>query len=502
MRHIPAIMATQHPDNACPTYFTGNRFVSAQEEIEECYRCFSDLGITEYMWDWEGKFVDEAVIDRLFMQYHDYFMLKPLGRDNFLTFRIPNIWVESTHKLPRAFMNIITAESAAKKYGFYSPPLFEAILPMTTSSDQLIYLQKTFAKIAKSTEEIFDFKSELSKIELIPLFEDFESIAKSKQILTEYITFLKETYDFTPEYLRVMTARSDPALNAGFLAAKLAAKQAISLYAEFEKETGIPVYPIVGGGCLPFRGGINPENVPAVLDEYAGFSTLTIQSAYRYDYTPEQVKESITEISQKLPQQKAKRTLLSPEETDTITNFNHQISQLYKGTIEQIAELINLVANKLPSHRERVQHIGLFGYSRGEGAIKLPRAIKFCGALYSLGLPPELISSGQALRLAQTSGILPLVLKLCPYLNDDFLHAGHYFNKENLELLSQKYPALNSILEDIAEIEQILQIKIGPDEPHHIIHRNLTSTIYQKMLTEQDFAPEVLSAAEIRKSLG
>ena len=72
-RKIPVTMATQHPDNACPAYFNGKRFMSAQDEIEECYRCFSELDVDEYMWDWEGKFVDEAVMDRLYNQYHDFF---------------------------------------------------------------------------------------------------------------------------------------------------------------------------------------------------------------------------------------------------------------------------------------------------------------------------------------------------------------------------------------------------------------------------------------------
>ncbi len=502
MRPIPPIMATQHPDNACPTYFTNNRFVSAQEEIEECYRCFADLGITEYMWDWEGKFVDEAVIDRLFMQYHDYFKKHPLGKENFLTFRVPNIWIESTHKLPRAFMNIITAENAAKKYGFHSPPLFEAILPMTSSVDQLIYLQQSFAKIAKSTEDIFDFKAELEHIELIPLFEEFETIAKSKEILLKYVDFLKSEYNYRPEYLRVMTARSDPALNAGFLPAKLAAKQAISLYADFEEETGIKVFPIVGGGCLPFRGGINPENTKAVLEEYAGFSTLTIQSAFRYDYTQEQVTKAIKKLTTGLPKNKHKAIRLTKAEINSINSFNREVSKLYKSCIEKFAPIINQVSDKLPSHRERVQHIGLFGYSRGDGKVKLPRAIKFCGALYSLGIPPELIASGRALKLAKQSGMLPLIEKLCPYLREDFIHAGHYFNHENLELLAKDQKDWKIILKEINDIEEILQIKIGPDQPHHMIHRNLTSNIYFKLKLQEDFSEDALKASEIRKSLG
>ena len=101
-------MATQHPDNSGRAWFTNERYFSAQSEIEECYLCFSELGVDEYMWDWEGKFVDEAVMDRLYNKYYSYFKEQQIGRDKFLTFRIPNIWLESSHKLPRAFMNVIT----------------------------------------------------------------------------------------------------------------------------------------------------------------------------------------------------------------------------------------------------------------------------------------------------------------------------------------------------------------------------------------------------------
>jgi len=502
MRKIPATMATQHPDNAFPSCFTGKRFISAQEEIDECYRCFSELGVQEFMWDWEGKFVDEAVIDRLFNNYHDYFKKHQIGKDLFITFRVPNIWIESTHKLPRAFMNMISAEDAAKTYGFHSPPLFEAILPMTTSASQLEYLQKTFLKTMKATTEIFDLKSKLSMLEVIPLFEEFEAMADAKNILHAYTKFLLKEYKHKPEYLRIFTARSDPAMNAGFLPAKLANKLAISLYHEFSEETGIEVYPWVGGGSLPFRGGINPENIDPTLDELRGVATVTIQSAFRYDYPLDQVKKAIAKLNKELPKNRKKPVMLSHAEGEVVKSFNREVSKHFRETIESVADLINAVADKLPSHRERVQHVGLFGYSRGVGKVKLPRAIKFNGALYSVGIPPELIASGRALKYAEEMSIMKLIHKLCPYLREDFIHAGHYLNRENLDLFCKKEKAWKKVRDGIEDIERILNIKIGPDKPHHIIHRNLTSTIYHKMELDMPIEEDLLKAAEIRRSLG
>lgn len=495
-------MATQHPDNAGKAYFTDKRFFSAQEEIEECFRCFSELGVEEYMWDWEGKFVDEAVMDRLYNQYHDYFSEHQIGRDVFLTFRLPNIWLESSHKLPRSFMNMITAENAAKTYKFHSPPLFEVILPMTTEASQLIYLQKTFAKISRATEDIFDMKTDLKTIDVIPLFEEFSVIAGAKAILAEYMDFLKDEYDIVPEYMRVFTARSDPAMNAGLLPAKLVSKQAISIYHEFGKERGIEMFPWIGGGTLPFRGGINPENVEAACDEYAGVSSLTVQSAFRYDYPLEEVKKAIAIFNEKIPEKRLDYIHLSDEENEVLNKFNTEAAGFFRKTVEPIADLINTVSDKLPSHRERMQHIGLFGYSRGIGNVTLPRAIKFTGALYSVGVPPELIASGRALALAKKMGILDLVNKLCPYLKADFNHAGHYLNRENLDLLCKQNEAWKDVRKEIEEIEEIVGVEIGPNEAHQMIHRNLTSNIYQRLRLGEDFSEDCLKAAEIRKSLG
>lgn len=94
MRHIAATMATQHPDNARAPYWEtdGNGFIDLYEELPECLSCYRDLGVDEFMWDWEGKYADEAVIDKLFANYFDYFKKNQLGRDKFLTFRLPNIW--------------------------------------------------------------------------------------------------------------------------------------------------------------------------------------------------------------------------------------------------------------------------------------------------------------------------------------------------------------------------------------------------------------------------
>ena len=130
-------MGTQHPDNAGKPFWGDDAFIHSKQKAEEIYHCFSDIGCDEYMWDWEGKFADEAMIEKLLSQYFEYFKDQQIGRDKFITLRIPNIWEEKTFKLARAYMSVLSAAEFSKSLGLKAPSVFELILPMTKSADQL-----------------------------------------------------------------------------------------------------------------------------------------------------------------------------------------------------------------------------------------------------------------------------------------------------------------------------------------------------------------------------
>ena len=72
-RKIPAVMATQHPDNATAPFFQKDPFISDANEMDEVFHNFSFLVNEEYMWDWEGKFADEAMLEKLLTKHHDFF---------------------------------------------------------------------------------------------------------------------------------------------------------------------------------------------------------------------------------------------------------------------------------------------------------------------------------------------------------------------------------------------------------------------------------------------
>ncbi len=500
-RKIPATMATQHPDNAQEAYWNNKKFLNTIDEVEECHRMFDELKCTEYMWDWEGKFVDEAVVEKLFQRHHDFFKKHPLGKDLFLTFRIPNTDEESGYRLARAFMAILTADDVAHELGMHTPPIFEVILPMTTSAKQLLRVKKTFHEISEFKESTFKTKRKgEQELGIIPLVEGCDNLFKVDKILSEYIEGCKANFGAQPEYMRPFMARSDPALNSGLIPAVLSTKVALQKFEEVAEKYKVPMYPIIGPGCLPFRGGVNPETIADTIKEYSGIRTITIQSAFRYDYQLDKVKKAIQLIEDDLP--KLTYTPLSPQEIEDIAWVNQVFGSYYQKTVTKAAELINRIAKNVPGRRERMLHIGLFGYSRGIGEVSLPRAIKFTGSLYSIGVPPEFIGMGRGIRDAIQNGKIKSIEKHYINLRADFIHAGKYLNKENLGMLAKKYPIFEEIMTDVQEIENYLGVELGPLKTKHYLHRNLSSSIYLLLEDEQDFTEELEKAACIRKSLG
>jgi phosphoenolpyruvate carboxylase len=501
MRKIPATMATQHPDNASAAYWNGKKFINTLDEIEECYRMFEELKCTEYMWDWEGKFVDEAVVEKLFQRYNSFFKKNELGKDIFLTFRIPNTDEESGFRLARAFMAILTADDLAHEIGFHAPPIFEVILPMTKNAKQLLNVKKTFHEVENFKRQAFKTKRlDEHEFHVIPLFEGVDNLCQSDKVLSEYIDMYKDEFGKEPPYMRPFMARSDPSLNAGVIPAVLSNKVALQNFNDVGAKYDIPMYPIIGPGCLPFRGGVNPHNIKETIAEYSGIRTITIQSGFRYDYPFEEVKEAIGYIEKTLP------TLsfmpLTQKEIEDVNKVNKIFGELYTATVERASELINKVASKIPGRRERMLHIGLFGYSRGVGKVSLPRAISFTAALYSLGVPPEFIGSGRGIKEAIKNGTIGTIEKHYINLRADFIHAGKFLNKENLNELSKLYPVFEDIKTDVQEMENYLGVELGPIKSKHFIHRNLVSSIFLHMKENEDFTDELEKAAAIRRSLG
>lgn len=493
-------MATQHPDNAQAPFFQSRPFISTRQEIKECYLTFSSLGIDEYNWDWEGKFVDEAVVDRFLHQHYRYFQKHPLGKDKFLTFRIPNPRVEKQFRLARAFMVAITSSCLSQSLGFDNPPIFEAILPLTESAQEVLEIQKAFSDLINVKHKLLSIGNSLKYLEIIPLFEQVEKIINSGSLIRNYIKLHLKTFGFAPTYIRPYCARSDPALNSGLIPTVLAVKMALSSYRDLSEEFGVSLFPMLGTGSLPFRGGLSPETYNRVIDEYAGVSTYTIQSAFRYDYKPSVVKKAVEIMKKKVSPKKALK--LDSKQIKVIKNALPLFTHPYRQTVEKLAPLINSISKSVPNRRERMLHIGLFGYCRGVGRVQLPRAIPFTASLYSLGIPPELIGTGRGIKKASNCGLWLTISPLYIYLKEELQQAGYFLNKENVKSLAKRYSYFEDIADDIKYIEKYLGVKLGPTKPVHDKHLQLTKKVYDNLNNRRILPQLITKSGILRKSLG
>ncbi|MEM0139515.1 MAG: phosphoenolpyruvate carboxylase [Ferroplasma sp.] len=461
---LPKTMSTQHPDNAGMPCWNSNRsIISNEDEINEAYLAYKTLNIHEVMWDAEGKDVDTHVIRKLFTRDREFFNDKILGKDIFLTYRVPNPLIEGAEKkiLNETLNSIPLNYDVAKRFfGRDVAPVFEVIIPFTTDYKDMLNVGMFYRKGIVNSENIKLYGNVYSRditgemmpknINVIPLIEDKESIFNIDSIIKNYCRIVK------PEHMRVFIARSDPAMNYGMIAATLLSKYAVYRMKEISKSIGTKLYPIIGAGSSPFRGHLSPENIKESLFEYNSYYTFSIQSAFKYDYPEDAVKRAIDMINN---HEAAEPDEITPEEVTAIRDFTEIYSARFQKIIEGIARPINDITAFLPKRRARKLHIGLFGYSRNTGTAKLPRAISFVGALYSIGIPPEIIGIGALESMREKS--LKTMYKYYTYLNHDIDSSAKYFNYESLEWLKKIWNIDDNIIEMLREDMKFIENNFG-----------------------------------------
>ncbi|MBZ0168395.1 phosphoenolpyruvate carboxylase [Candidatus Methylomirabilis lanthanidiphila] len=491
-RRIPRCMSTQHPDNVTVPFFAQGPVMEGMDEIREAYYAFSHLGCDEQMWDFEGKEVDEFVVEKLLTTYEGFFRAFPLGREMFLTLRVPNPGVEKAQGkiLLEVLQGIPRANDVARLfYGEDVAPIFEIIFPMTTSAEELNRVLRYYQVFVTGKGEAVLTPGDIplkewigefhpAAIQIIPLIEDKDSLLRADTIVRAYL----QGKDLP--YQRVFLARSDPALNYGSLAASLLVKVALSRLDRLEQELGIPIYTILGAGSAPFRGNFRPDTVERHLAEHPSVQTFTIQSAFKYDYPAPAIIRAI-ETLKSAPRKNARP--VEPE--GKVIELIERISACYQRQVRAIAPLMNHIAPAVPRRRMRKLHIGLFGYSRSLGGVSLPRAISFCAALYSLGLPPEILGLA---CLNQED--LAFLREVDPGFEADLQDALRYLNEEALALL----PPTEA--EEIRTTIRLLPLTVPQDHAH----REVTATIIKRVKdgNVKDLGDLILRAAWIRKFLG
>ncbi|MHA1594622.1 MAG: phosphoenolpyruvate carboxylase [Candidatus Baldrarchaeia archaeon] len=487
MRKIPRTMSTQHPDNVSIPFFAQNAVLGGDDEVTEAYFVFSHLGCDEQMWDYEGKEVDAFVVRKLLTKYESFFRMCKLGVDVFLTPRVPNpsveknegkVLLETLESIPRSY------DIAHRFYGEDVPPIFEVILPMTTSHVELNRVYFYYKKYVAGKQHMRFFDGDITisewvgkfkpeEIHVIPLIEDMKSMLSAHRIVEEYL----KDKDF--EYIRVFLARSDPALNYGVASAVLLNKIALQRLYHLSEKISVDIFPIVGVGSAPFRGNFKPSTVDLCLKNYPDVQTFTVQSAFKYDYPTHDVIKALEKVNHS----KRGRPILVDEER--ALEIIRRFSEEYSRQVELLANLINMIAKYVPDRRKRKLHIGLFGYSRKVGNVKLPRAIRFCASLYSIGLPPELLGLN-----VLTEKDLDFICDAAPSFLRDLADGLQYFNEKVLDLIPV----------EVAKRLRLDIIDFEINEEHLVASTNVINAIKRGDFT--NLSEQIVHAAKIRSFLG
>lgn len=482
---IPKCMSTQHPNNVHVPFFAESSELGGEDEVKEAYYVYSHLNCREQMWDCEGKEVDNFVVKKTPDNLLLIFFRKKLGQDIFLTLRVPNpqvekaeakILLETLESIPRSF------DSARLFYKEDIAPIFEVILPMTDSHTAIdnIYqyyadfvIGKQYKRLGGRDTTIADWIGTFAPqhINVIPLFED------QKSMLAAHTTVRRYLLDKQLPYQWVFLARSDPAMNYGLVSAVLLNKIALFNLNSLQERTGTPIYPIIGVGSAPFRGNLRPDTVDRVSAEYPSAYTFTIQSAFKYEYPLDAVQAAVKQLEQ--------REVVIPVAIDEnrCREIIEKYTQAYINELLPLSDIVNRVATHIPSRRKRKLHIGLFGYTRSTGGITLPRAITFTAAMYSIGVPPEILGLS-----ALDRDDLAFVRENYVNFDQDLLDAIRYMNPDS--------PFLSPAMKEAAE-------RICGSEIHDL-HRQVTGSILLALHDNRnkDLQSMILQAANIRKFLG
>ncbi|MDG6929196.1 MAG: phosphoenolpyruvate carboxylase [Nitrososphaerota archaeon] len=514
-------MSTQHPDNATVPPWADGEAIQEEAELHEAFHAYRELGCNEVMWDSEGKDVDTNVVRKLLSNYPDYFREHVIGEDVFLTYRIPNPQIETAERkiVTETLQTIpLSADVAGVFYNRTSTPVFEVILPFTTSGKELVYLHEYYHRAIVGVEDmVLDGSTRVrdwigtfhpKKIAPIPLIEDSDSLLNADSIVRGYLSAAKVTG------VRVFIARSDPALNYGMVPAVLLSKVALSRLGSLEEETGARIYPIMGVGTMPFRGHLSPEDPGRFLEEYRGVYTVTTQSAFRYDHPAAVVKAAISTLNSGLPSGRPVSTEgVEPHLKSAMAGF----TRAYQTRVEELAPLITAVASLVPRRRARKLHIGLFGYGRSVKGVSMPRAIPFAAALYTLGIPPELLGAEamKGLTKPEWDALGAHYLKM----KDDFGFAGGLVSWENINLLADRRTdvakavgtkaetvksSLGMVMSDLSAVEESLSVRLGPTGGRFKKHENFVNNFLISYLEgeEAEARAALMEAAELRRCLG
>ncbi|WP_406657105.1 phosphoenolpyruvate carboxylase [Methanolobus sp. ZRKC2] len=468
---FPKVMCTQHPDSV-------SKCISTQEEIIEAVEAVTEYGCDEYMPDYEGKTTPYHQNVQIVSKIIDETGLIP-GRDVFITPRAPSAVHENRFRQLMVMMSVAEANYSAYEYSDFQA-ISELVHPMTSAIKEIVEAQQHMIDVSELAKKEFNFEMEPPRI--IPLIEDVPGLLNSKDIISNTILDCQAQLNDTFEKYRVFIGKSDSALTFGHVASTLACKYAISTLNELEADIDTSIGIIFGAGALPFRGHVTLENADNFFEEYRGIDTLTLQSGLRYDHEKGDAENLVKQAKSKLS---GSPDAFSDDDKEEIINIIAIFGARYNRAIKDISPIINSISDLLPQQRDRLTRVGSTGYSRDapsmthifdfcrneikrelaanmpKNNLDLPRAIKFTGALYSIGLPPEIIGTGCAIvdvrdKMGENA-CERLLTKYFPSLQSDLKFAFDYLDMNAASKFLPK-DFINNVSHDVDILKEIFDL--------------------------------------------
>ena len=398
-------MATQHPDSTV--------VFDVKKEIEEAIEDVTPLerggrGCDEKMVDYEGKatpynqmrFIIEEAYNRG-LDPGNLFLITP---------RVPNPSLEEKDRHLLAITAAVTANMYSQLLNKTNTIKY-IVLPMTTSSYETAMVQRRILKVERLVAEEFGLREE-EWIRLIPLFEDPVSHTHVDEIMESVrVSLIREVGLFERSF-RPFIGKSDAAIKGGHIASSISVKLAILKLWKWSREEMLDIYPIIGMGKPPFRGHLAEWNRDLWVETWRGYYTVTIQSALRFNTPREEYVYTIEKLKENCCI-KPDLSLLENEKTYKL--MASEAASAYKEDLELVEELIAFMARFVINTRARLDTYT----RRSHTGRELPRAIKFCAALYSMGLGPSLLGASIIEEFARKDKLDDL-LKLLPSLKRDF----------------------------------------------------------------------------------